>query len=160
MREHIHLFLTEPEVGALSTVMQVLKQHLRVRDCPSVSEEITRVFLRSEPVVETSSELGNVSLLPHLAGAGGCSAAGLNVALADGNADRLAVARGLSALDHRVKAVFPQAIVLFPLAVNESQVAAFAEDALTGRVSFRGRVAALAALFGRSLRLAVDWGAW
>ena len=66
-------------------------------------------------------------------------AAGLNVACADRNADGLSIPRGAApALYDRVKAIFPETIIFFPLPRNESQFLALADYSLASRVTFNG----------------------
>jgi hypothetical protein len=64
-------------------------------------------------------------------------AAGLNVAWADRNVDGLPILRRAApALHDRVKTIPPEAIVFFPLPLNESQSPALAEDSLASRITF------------------------
>jgi hypothetical protein len=64
-------------------------------------------------------------------------ATGLNFACADRHADGLSISGGTTpALYDRVKAVFPEAIIFFPLSLNETQVLALVDDFLASRVLF------------------------
>src|SRR5271170_2286475 len=65
-------------------------------------------------------------------------AARLNVARVDRNADRLTIPGGVAPFQHRVKAIFPETIIFFPLSLNESQLLALADDSLASRVMFSG----------------------
>jgi len=91
-----------------------------------------------------------VRLQPRLVMAFRC-AAGLNVAGADRNADGLSISCGAAVASHdRVKAIFPETIIFFPLPLNESQSVAFADDSLASRIMFSGGVI-LSAFVGMSL---------
>jgi hypothetical protein len=66
-------------------------------------------------------------------------ATGLNIAGTDRDIHRVPVLAGLAAAFYdRVKAVFPEAVIFFPLSLNESLAAAFRNNSLTGRIAFRG----------------------
>jgi hypothetical protein len=68
-------------------------------------------------------------------------ATGLNFACADRHADGLSIPGGTTpALYDRVKAIFPEAIIFFPLPLNETQVLALVDDFLASRVLFSGGV--------------------
>lgn len=63
-----------------------------------------------------------------------CSA-GLDIAGTDRNGNRFSVARGVAlALYHRIKAIFPEAVIFFPFPLDESQFLAFADDSLASRI--------------------------
>ena len=67
-------------------------------------------------------------------------AASLDVTLVDRDIDRLAVSSGSTPLNHRVKAIFPEAVVFLPLSLDEPQISAFGEDPLASRVPLHGGV--------------------
>jgi hypothetical protein len=64
-------------------------------------------------------------------------ATGLNFARADRHADGFSISGGTTpALYDRVKAVFPETIIFFPLSLNETQVLALVDDFLASRILF------------------------
>jgi hypothetical protein len=68
-------------------------------------------------------------------------ATGLNFACADWHADGLSIPGGTTpALYDRVKAILPEAIILFPLSLNETQVLALVDNFLASRVLFNSGV--------------------
>jgi hypothetical protein len=77
-------------------------------------------------------------------------ATGLNFARADRHADGFSISGGTTpALYDRVKAVFPEAIIFFPLSLNETQVLALIDDFLASRVLFsRGLILGAPGLAG------------
>jgi hypothetical protein len=79
-------------------------------------------------------------------------AASLNVILADRHLNRFAVACGSTSLYDRVKAISPEAIVLLPLPLNETQSLALSDDSLASRVSFHSTtiLAAIGVLTGHT----------
>ena len=70
-----------------------------------------------------------------------CRATGLNIAGTDRDIHRVPVLAGLAAAFYdRVKAVFPEAVIFFPLTLNETQVLALVDDFLASRVLFNSGV--------------------
>jgi len=65
-------------------------------------------------------------------------AAGLNIARADRNADRLSIPGGTAAAYDRVKAILPETVIFLPLPRNESEFPAFADYSLASRVMLDG----------------------
>ena len=104
----------------------LLQKRIKSVDCragaPSTQASLKRTFLRL-PVMAFRRSTG------------------LNFAGAHRNADGLSIAGGTAAtLNDRVKAIFPEAIIFFPLSLNETQILALVDDFLASRVLFNGGV--------------------
>ena len=91
-----------------------------------------------EPIAPRAQRSGNAHSLSLSMMSFSC-AAGLNVTRANRNVDGFSIpGRAASAFYDRVKAILPETVIFFPLSLDESQLLAFVDDSLTGRVLFNG----------------------